>query len=140
MFTKKSKQRTGTRTRHDIEVLSAAINDIKMNKMSIRQASKFHKIPLTTLHDKLHGKIPLVAKLLLTKGEEKSLVKWLIELSQQGFGKTIDEVRETAQAIIAARNNNQESKIALPSTQWVKGLFNRNKEHGSQCCFPKTGH
>lgn len=97
-----SKKNKGIRILHDIEVLNAAIVDIKFNNMSLRKASKFHNIPLTTLHDKIKGKQPLVPKRsLLTIGEEKRLARWLIEMAQRGFGKTRVEVRETARAIIA---------------------------------------
>uniref|UniRef100_A0A2C9KFK5 HTH CENPB-type domain-containing protein n=1 Tax=Biomphalaria glabrata TaxID=6526 RepID=A0A2C9KFK5_BIOGL len=136
-----SKKNKGIRILHDIEVLNAAIVDIKFNNMSLRKASKFHNIPLTTLHDKIKGKQPLVPKRsLLTIGEEKRLARWLIEMAQRGFGKTRDEVRETARAIIAVRNKTIESqdldKIPLPSTQWLNGFFSRHPEISSRTPMP----
>uniref|UniRef100_A0A2C9KBT1 HTH CENPB-type domain-containing protein n=1 Tax=Biomphalaria glabrata TaxID=6526 RepID=A0A2C9KBT1_BIOGL len=125
------KEKKKTHTFHDIEVLKAAIEDVKTKGLSIRKAAKLHKIPLTTLHDKLTGKQPLVPRRsLLTQGEENRLVKWLNELFKCGFRKSNEEVRETARAIIAARNSNSGSQdeIELPTREWLIGFVTRHPE------------
>uniref|UniRef100_A0A2C9KBT2 HTH CENPB-type domain-containing protein n=1 Tax=Biomphalaria glabrata TaxID=6526 RepID=A0A2C9KBT2_BIOGL len=116
---------------HDLEVVKAAIHDIKVNGISIRQAAKIHNIPSSTLNDKVSGRQPLVPnRSLLTKEEENKLVLWVIELFKCGFRKSNEEVRETARAIIAARKINSESQeqIQLPTRQWLHGFYARHPE------------
>uniref|UniRef100_A0A2C9LUB6 HTH CENPB-type domain-containing protein n=1 Tax=Biomphalaria glabrata TaxID=6526 RepID=A0A2C9LUB6_BIOGL len=129
MSSKKSAR--GIRHHHDIELLKTAINAIRTKEMSLRKASKYYNIPLTTLHNKLQGTNPLISKKsLLTMDEENNLAKWLMELSNCGFGKSNNEVRETARAIIAARSNNSETQeqIELPTRQWLHRFYNRHPE------------
>ncbi|XP_055883536.1 uncharacterized protein LOC129925957 [Biomphalaria glabrata] len=121
--------------RHDIDVIKAALEDIQSKGMSLREAAKFHNLPVTTLHNKLKGKNPLLSKkTLLTVDEENKLAKWLIELAKYGFGKSNNEVLETVRAIIAARKDSTQSQeqIKLPTRQWLFRFFGRHPELSSR--------
>uniref|UniRef100_A0A2C9KNC9 DDE-1 domain-containing protein n=1 Tax=Biomphalaria glabrata TaxID=6526 RepID=A0A2C9KNC9_BIOGL len=121
---------------HDTDVLKAAIDKVKVKGMSYRKAAELHNIPVATLYDKATGKHPLVfCRSLLTKKEEKGLVKWLLELFRFGFTKNSLEIRETAQAIIVARDNNSESEgqTVIPNRSESEGqtvLPNRSESDG----------
>ena len=115
---------------HDPEVIKAAIEAIKSKKYTQRKAAKVYGIPQTTLSDKMKGKTPIhvTPNTLLTKEEEEKLAAWIVELARCGFGKTIEEVKETAAQILKLRDAASRSKESLPTKAWVYGFFNRHPQ------------
>ncbi|XP_059139407.1 uncharacterized protein LOC131927669 [Physella acuta] len=126
------------RVMHSPDIISAAIASIKAKESSIRVAALKYGIPLSTLHDKLRGKRPLVPhkNTLLLPEEEDRLANCLIHLAHRGFGKTHQEIRETAKAIMATRNASSESKFGMPSTQWLYGFLKRHPELTTRTPLP----
>uniref|UniRef100_A0A2C9LW81 HTH CENPB-type domain-containing protein n=1 Tax=Biomphalaria glabrata TaxID=6526 RepID=A0A2C9LW81_BIOGL len=117
------------RKQHEPEVINAALEEIKAKRMTIRQASSTFGVPTTTLYDKLSGRRPIVSsKNLLTKVEEEKLAKWLVTMAENGFGKTNDEVCETARAMITSRQPGLSEDVPRPTRQWLYLFFKRHPE------------
>ncbi|XP_059157580.1 uncharacterized protein LOC131941962 [Physella acuta] len=115
---------------HSPDVVNAAIASIRSKESSIRETASKFGIPFSTLRDKLVGRRPVVVTkhTLLTAEEENLLSKWLIDLAQRGFGKTHEDVKATAKAIMALRNAASKSKSEVPSTRWLYGFLKRHPQ------------
>ena len=66
----------------------------------ISRAAKDHGVPVSTLHDRISGKVSHGdkpgPKPLLSAVEEQEFATFLVEVSQAGYGKTRKEVRSIA--------------------------------------------
>ena len=115
-----------TKTKYDPQVLEQAIDAVKTKRLSLRAASKFYNIKLTTLSDKVKGKTPLVpsSRTLLTEDEEQRLVKYILEMAEVGFGQSTDDIRAKCKTILDLRG----AKRDLPCYAWVYGFMKRHPE------------
>ena len=72
-----------------MENLEKALQDVIDNQLSVRAAARKHEVPKSTLHDRLKSH-DLHAKQgpapVLSKKEEEELVKWIIDMSEIGYG------------------------------------------------------
>uniref|UniRef100_A0A2C9LUE5 HTH CENPB-type domain-containing protein n=1 Tax=Biomphalaria glabrata TaxID=6526 RepID=A0A2C9LUE5_BIOGL len=120
---------------HDPELIKAAVHEIKNKKMSIRQAAKHFRLPLSTLYNKMIGKRPIVCtNRILNQDEENRLAEWLNNLRKHGFGNSHKDIVEIVLAMLAARSSSQspETSIKKPSRQWLSGFFRRHPELSSR--------
>ena len=73
-----------------------AMEAVKEGKMRVNRAALEHGVPRTTLKDRIAGRVihgtNMGPKPYLTHDEEEELVKFLIQCSKMGYGKTRGEV------------------------------------------------
>ena len=73
-----------------------AMEAVKEGKMGVNRAALEHGVPRTTLKDRIAGRVihgtNMGPKPYLTHDEEEELVKFLIQCSKMGYGKTRGEV------------------------------------------------
>lgn len=85
--------------------LAEALKSIRNGRMGIRQASKVYGVPPTTLHGKVHGKVPdgprrMGPNTVISANEEKKIVEWLLNIAKCGFPQKPDELLDVVQKII----------------------------------------
>ncbi|KAL8610230.1 hypothetical protein ACOMHN_038925 [Nucella lapillus] len=82
--------------RYTQDQVEKAVQLVRSKQMSLNGASKAFGIPYATLGDKVRGRRPMKAapKTVLSCEEETKLVKWLIELSRRGFGRTKKDLKD----------------------------------------------
>ena len=118
--------------RHDPETVRRAIEGVKTKRYTLRAASRAFGIPVSTLSDKIKGRVPIQSAhfTLLTADEEVKLKKFILDMSRCGFGLTTDEVRATAKSIIDIRKPppSSDPEGNMPSHSWVYRLFERHPE------------
>ncbi|KAK8407554.1 hypothetical protein O3P69_002245, partial [Scylla paramamosain] len=98
--------------------------------MSLNAASKTFGIPYATLGDKVRGRRPMqpAPKTVLSMEEEKKLVDWLIEVSQRGFGRTKDDLKDMVKTILDDREERTVFKNNRPGKDWMRAFFKRHPE------------
>ena len=91
--------------RYTQEAVERALDVVRSKQMSLRKASKVFGIPYATFGDKLRGRRPVTAspRTVLTSEEETKLVKWMVELSKRGFGRTRNDLRDMVKRILDDR-------------------------------------
>lgn len=111
---------------YSVEVLRAAVADVKSNKKSIREASEFYGIPKSTIgdkvkgtHDKNSGRQPV-----LNTDEEANLAHGISTAATWGFPLVEYDVsylnRKGVQIYRFSDN--------LPGVDWVKKFLSRNRQ------------
>lgn len=74
------------------ESLVLALEELKYQEISIRQAAAKYGIPKSTLSDYASGKVKVGRRPgplpVLTPDEEKRLVEWTVEMAKIGYGQT----------------------------------------------------
>ncbi|KAL3707056.1 suppressor protein sef1 [Talaromyces marneffei ATCC 18224] len=91
-----------------------AISNFRNGKIpTIATAARIYKIPRTTLRNRLHGiqqrSLVRANNHKLTQHEEKSLVKWVLDLDQRG---------SPPPALSCTRNGQLSSLTTWKSTSW----------------------
>lgn len=111
------------------EQLSLALNEIQKGMTTSAAAKKFN-IPRTTLQDKKFGKHEKLpgAPTILTKEEEKILVKWVIELASQGFPVTKSQLIHSVSILVKDIGRENKFKDGVPGRAWYLAFLKRNPE------------
>ncbi len=108
--------------------LSLAIQAYKLGHFkSLRAVSRSYDVPLSTLSKRYHG-IPSrrdtqPATRKLTSTEEEVLLQRILDLDTQGFPPRVAVVRETADIILATRNQQPPQTVGQ---NWVRNFINRH--------------
>jgi hypothetical protein len=105
-------QQTRTQLAQKEERIAAAISAIERNEVpSVRKAAALYSASETTLRQRRAGRPsrrdyrPKTAN--LTKQEEETLVKYILELGSRGYPPTPTAVRDMANALLAQRGANE---------------------------------
>ena len=116
--------------RYTQEAVERALDVVRSKQMSLRKASKVFGIPYATLGDKLRGRRPVTAspRTVLTSEEEIKLVKWMVELSKRGFGRTRNDMRDMVKRILDDRGEKTVFKDNRPGKAWIAAFFKRHPE------------
>lgn len=120
------------RIQYRIEDKEKAIEDIKMNKLSLRKASMLYKIPRTTLADTIKQKYNksglMGAPTVLSSSEELILVKWVIEMGELGFPVTTTQLLDTVSKLVVNLKRENPFKNNIPGKKWLAGFLNRHPD------------
>jgi len=118
-----------------MEALHGAMEDIRMNKLSFRQAEKNYGIPHATIRRHLLKQVHNPGKLgryrcVLNDQFESELLEYIIEMQQRFYGLSLLEVRELAYEL-AERNNivhpfSKKKKMA--GKDWMRCYRERHPE------------
>ncbi|KAH7548829.1 hypothetical protein BM1_10854 [Bipolaris maydis] len=111
--------------------ISLAIASYRNNpKQSIRALAKAYDVPQSTLHTRVHGTQPRLelrsVNRKLSSIEEQSLVQWILDLDRRGFPPHIIDVRQMADALLAARG--QDPPPQPVGKKWVSRFIQSQPE------------
>lgn len=88
-----------------IALAAAAVR--KDKALPVRRAATLYDTPHSTLQGRLAGALPRAVsnatKRKLLPTEEQSLIRWILDLNQQGFSPQLIDVRRMANTLLAAR-------------------------------------
>ena len=107
--------------------IQLALSDLKNEKIrSIRQAADVYNVSRSTLQNRLNGKAYRVELRAnnhkLTKFEEESLVKWILDLDTRGLPPRPSMVRDMANYLLSQHGDQQVGE------KWVYNLIQRRSE------------
>jgi hypothetical protein len=107
-----------------------ALSDLNDGRVkSLRAAAKLYAIPLTTLHDRVHGQSSRVDSRpsghKLTQLEEDSLVEWILSMDSRGAAPTPATVRDMANILLATRGSQPPSTVGK---NWPSIFIKRRDE------------
>ena len=111
-----------------------AINALNKQTIgSIREAARVYDVPISTLYGRVRGRVHCLEtrpnRSILTPVEEKSLVKWILDLDFRGAAPRQCMVREMADLLLAERVSGSASKPAPKvGPNWVARFVRRQPE------------
>ena len=86
-----------------------AMDAVKSGLLGVNRAALEYGVPKTTLKDRIAGRVShgtnIGSKPYLSKKEEEELVKFLINCSKMGYGKTRSEVLKIVEATLKKKND-----------------------------------
>ena len=107
--------------------------DKSYESSSIRHTSELFGVPYSTLRGRLSGRrshtLGHEAMQLLTKYEERSIVKWCEKLDEWGHPPRLAVVKTMAQAIINRRTN---TKKKILGVHWLTRFLDRHPQLASK--------
>lgn len=129
---KKVKKSTGSkRLQYSEHQMNLALEEIKKNKISIRDAANKFNVPKSTLNDKVRGVVPAGRKIgpkpLLGIETENKIVKCLFTLADAGFPLTKQQLIDNVRALMSQSTNNPFSN-GLPGRMWFQLFRSRHPE------------
>lgn len=115
---------------YDRKKIYDALQAIKDENVSIREASRKYGVPRGTLQDRLHGRVPENCKMgrdsALSKAEEEALVQWLTDLAKCGFARKRDDLLNTVQNIMKAEKRPNKFTNDRPGRKWYDLFIKRH--------------
>lgn len=109
--------------------LRCAIEEYRMNKISIRAAAKKYCIPPTTLYCKAKGVRPIERKMgpktILSSAVEKKIVKCLFTLADAGFPITKQQLIDNVADLVSSQPENP-FKGGRPKEKWFRLFCSRH--------------
>lgn len=113
------------------EAMKLAIENVQRG-MPMAAASKNHKVPRTTLMDKVKGKTTKERKMgrnsYLSKEEESILVSWIIRMSRCGFPIRKDQLLDSVQRLIKELPRENPFTNDRPANGWYKSFLKSNPQ------------
>ena len=121
MVTKKRKEG------YNIEMVRAAIHDVRVNNMSIRGSARLHNIPESTLRDRLRdtrgADVKMGGPTIFTSTEEAELAEHCMKMADRGYGYAKWQILE-----LAANMSKAKDKDFTPTKHWFYGFIKRNPQ------------
>ncbi|XP_071847612.1 uncharacterized protein [Apostichopus japonicus] len=115
----------------DVANMEAALAVVRKKEMSIRQASRTFHVPLTTLSDRVSGRVSRDTPgpdPVLTKAEESRLAEWILSMNNIGHGPTRVQICETVKQILDANKRPNPFIDNLPGRGWYASFLKRHPE------------
>ena len=111
------------------EVMQAAVDAVREDHMPVLRASQLYKIPKTTLHDRISGKVLHGSKPgpkpYFSPTEEREMANFLIDVAKAGHGKTRKEVQHIAGMAAHDKGRIANSQV---SHGWFKRFLQRQPQ------------
>lgn len=111
--------------------MGEALEAVHNKKMSIRQASRTFHVPLTTLSDRVSGRVTRETPgpdPVLTKAEESRLAEWILSMNNIGHGPTRVQICETVKQILDMNKRSNPFIDNLPGRGWYASFLKRHPE------------
>ncbi|XP_005096523.1 uncharacterized protein LOC101856729 [Aplysia californica] len=114
---------------YDPESLVAAFKAVKDSSISVNAAAKQYGVPLTTLRDRVDGRISMETTrpgppLLMAKEEESEIVHFLHTMARYGYRYTRQELAEIATDQAVEKGKRRPHSNGL-TTKWVDSFISR---------------
>ncbi|KAK0048493.1 Jerky protein [Biomphalaria pfeifferi] len=123
------KQPIKKRRLYSREALQAAYKAVKDSSISVNAAAKLFGVPLTTLRDRVDGRISIDTTrpgppLLMTDEEEAHIAHFLFTMARYGYRYTRLELAEIATDLAVEKGKRDPRSNGL-TTKWVDSFINR---------------
>ncbi|XP_053383045.1 uncharacterized protein LOC128549707 [Mercenaria mercenaria] len=120
------------------EALCSALEEVRQQTLSIRAAAKKNSVPVTTLHNRVSGRITMGAKwgktTLLPLAKEKELINYALQRAEMGIGFSKETFLRFAGQF--AKSEGVTFKNSVASEKWWLGLKQRNPEFSLRTAEP----
>ncbi|GFR95833.1 tigger transposable element-derived protein 6-like protein [Elysia marginata] len=127
---------------YDQEAMSMAVSAVKEKRMTLKQAAVEFNVPMSTVWDKVTGRVPLVPKrrTVLTAEEENKIKDMIITSSRRGNGKTKQQLQRIIQKVL-----NTEGRVTIfrdnkPGYTWPNAFLNRHPEIATRKAMILSDH
>lgn len=116
------------------EELTAALQEAREGKESIRRTAAKYGIPHSTLLNKLKNKVPLERKMgpstYLTEGEENLLVSWIFACAKKGFPIKRSTLCDTVKDILSDDTTGRKTPFVdnRPGRKWFESFLKRHQD------------
>lgn len=121
----------GKRGQWSMENLEKALQDVRENQLSVRAAAQKHEVPKSTLHDHLKSHDPRAKPgpaPILNRMEEDELVKWIVDMSEIGYGQCRQQVCLMVKKILDRDHRANPFPDNMPGKDWWHGFLRRNPQ------------
>ena len=112
------------------ESMLAATNSVLHDNKSVREASRLYNVPFETLRRYVTGSVKDGCRpgpsTILTEDEEEQLARYIIDMSEMGFGLSRDTVMHLAFNIVDKCQRNHPFKDGKAGRAWLDGLRMRH--------------
>ncbi|XP_039285642.1 uncharacterized protein LOC120351697 [Nilaparvata lugens] len=126
----------GTKSAYTVQMLEAAIEEIKSGRIGQREASRKYNIPRQTLINKLnnkHTKTP-GKPVVFSKEEEDCFVDHIIHISKMGIPIGLYDLRLIIKGYLDSINKKVQCfQNNVPGYEWGKSFLNRHKIAIKEC-------
>ena len=114
------------------ESMLEASNSVVHDNMSLREASRLYNVPFETLRRRVSGSVKLGCRpglsTVLSEEEEELLARYLIEMSEMGFGLSRDTVMHLAYNIAEKDKRKHSFKTEKACRAWFDGFRRRHPQ------------
>ena len=112
------------------ESMLAATNSVLHDNKSVREASRLYNVPFETLRRRVTGSVKDGCgpgpSTILTEDEEEQLARYIIDMSEMGFGLSRDTVMHLAFNIVDKCQRNHPFKDGKAGRAWLDGFRMRH--------------
>lgn len=117
--------------------MNAAIEDAERG-MPVATAAKKHKVPRSTLWNKIKGKTPRKRQMgrdsYLSSAHENTLVDWIKKVSKAGFPVSRDQLLDSVRKLVIELEIETPFKNNRPGKRWYKSFLKRHPDISSRVC------
>nr|XP_022909351.1 uncharacterized protein LOC111420562 [Onthophagus taurus] len=117
------------KNKYRAESMEAAINEVKNNNMSYRNAAHKYGVPKSTLEFKIKNpghKDTCGPNPILSTREESDLVRWIEELATKGFPRKREDILNSVQKFLTENPRPNPFKNNRPADSWFKAFLKRH--------------
>ncbi len=112
------------------ESMVAATNSVLHDNKGLREASRLYNVPFETLRRRVNGTVVAGCKpgpsTILTEEEEDRLARYLVQMSEMGFGLSRDTVMHLAYTIVDKIQRKHPFKDGKAGRAWFDGFRKRH--------------
>jgi hypothetical protein len=112
------------------ESTKAAVPHVQYEGASLREASRLYNVPLETLRRRVNGLVAVDCRpgprTVLSEEEEIKLAKYLIQMSEMGYGLTREGVMGLAYSIVQKTKRPHPFQNGSAGRAWFEGFMRRN--------------
>ena len=112
------------------ESMEAATKSVVDDGMGLRQAARVYNVPVETLRRRVNGTVPLGCHpgphTVLSEEEELSMVEYIINMADMGFGLTREDVMQLAYTIAEKTGKQHPFQNGLAGRSWFEGFRARH--------------
>lgn len=130
-------KRVTDRGRWSIDDMKEAIESIRTNLLSLRQAAIRYNIPKSTLQRRVANKNKIISenekylgrfRKIFSDEQENEMVEYIVEMENRFFGLTYKDLRQLAFDYAHANNipNNFNKDTRMASKKWLYGFLRRH--------------
>lgn len=114
-----------------VEDLKKALSEVEEGKLSGRAAAAKYAIPRSTLNDHIKNpsrEMKCGPSPVLQKEEEERLVKWIIDMSEIGYGQCREQVCLMVKKILDSDKRPNPFPNNMPGKDWWHAFLKRHSE------------
>lgn len=129
---RKNTKNSTQRLQYSEHQMNCALEDMRKNNISVREAAIKFNVPKSTLNDKVRGVVPagrqIGPKPLLGMETEKKIVKCLFTLADAGFPLTKQQLIDNVRDMVVKSTHENPFSNGVPGRMWFQLFRARHPE------------